>query len=194
MRRALIVVCGTALLLISTHRVPAPILEETPAPAEAPSKPKSAPARHRSSDSSDSSSITRFDGTWRATGSSKNRFGTTFNHTQILIIKNATADYTGELTSTLATGKKWDDLPAPYNSFSPLYTKRTDKSTNIKAEGSNLRISWRGGRLTDWAPKTIPIGVFKNAVGQPSSSLLILSGDHLITTNGRQSQTYTRVR
>ena len=43
-------------------------------------------------------------------------------------------------------------------------------------------------------PKTIPIGVFKNAVGQPLSVLLILSGDHLIDTNGKQSQTYTRVR
>jgi hypothetical protein len=190
MKRALAAACGATLLIISAHRLPAPISEEKTSPPEAPSKP----AKHKASDSADSSSIRRFEGTWRATGSSKSPVGNTFSRTQTLIIKNGTADYIGELTGTLASGKRWTDLPAPYNSSSPLYTRRTNKSTDLKTEGSNLRIRWQGQRLTDWAPKTIPIGVFKNAVGQPSNVLLILSGDHLIDTNGKQSQTYTRVR
>ena len=166
MKRTLAVVCGTTLLLSSAHRSPAQV---------------------------GSSSSQRFDGTWRATVSWKIPVGSTFNQTQTLIIKNGVATFTRELTATLASGKKWNDLPAPYNSSSPIYTKRTNKSTNLKTEGSNLRIHWQGQRLTDWTPKTIPIGAFKNAAGPPSTVLLVLSEDHLIVTTGQTSQTYTRV-
>jgi len=194
MRRALAAICGSTLLIISAHRLPAPILEQNPSPPVAPSTPESAQSKHKSIGSSNSSSIRRFDGTWRAAGSWKGPAGNTFSRTQTLIIKNGTADFTGEMTSTLASGKRWTDLPSPYNSSSPIYRKWINKSTDLKTEGSNLRIHWQGQRLTDWAPKTIPIGVLKNAVGQPSNVLLILSGDHLIDTNGKQSQTYSRMR
>ena len=194
MKRALAAVCGATLLIIFAHRLPAPILEEKPSPTEAPSKPKSAPAKHKSRDSSDSSSITRFDGTWRATFSTKNKFGSTFSNTKTLIIKDGTAVYILESTGTLASGKRWSDLPAPYNSVSPIYKKCTDKATDVKAEGSNIRLRWPGWRLTDWTPKTIPFGVFKNVVGQPNSGLCILSGQQLIATSGKGGVTYTRVR
>ena len=85
MKRALAAVCGATLLIIFAHRLPAPILEEKPSPTEAPSKPKSAPAKHKSSDSPNSSSIRRFYGMWRATFSSKNKFGSTFSNTKTLI-------------------------------------------------------------------------------------------------------------
>src|SRR2546427_12351535 len=194
MKHTLAAVCGATLLIISAHRLPAPILEEKPSPTEAPSKPKSAPAKHKSRDSSDSSSITRFDGTWRATFSTKNKFGSTFSNTKTLIIKDGTAVYIGELTSTLASGKRWSDLPVPYNSVSPIYKKATERAIDAKAEGSNIRIRWPGWRLTDWTPKTIPSFLFKNWVGQPTRSLCILSGEQLISTDGKQSLTYTRVR
>lgn len=168
MKRTLAVVCGTILLLSSAHRSPAQV---------------------------GSSSSQRFDGTWRATASWKIPVGSTFNLTQTLIIKNGVATFTRELTATLASGKKWNNLPEPYNSSSPIYTKRTNKSSDLKAEGSNLRVHWQGARLTDWTPKTIPNGALKDAFkdGSPSTVLFILSEDHLIVTNGRQSQMYTRV-
>jgi hypothetical protein len=194
MKHTLAAVSGATLLIISAHRLPAPILEEKPSPTEAPSKPKSAPVKHKSSDSPNSSSISRFDGTWRATFSSKNKFGSTFSNTKTLIIKDGTAVYILESTATLASGKRWSDLPAPYNSVSPIYKKCTDKATDVKAEGSNIRLRWPGWRLTDWTPKTIPFGVFKNVVGQPNIGLCILSGQQLIATSGKGGVTYTRVR
>ena len=194
MKRTLAVVCGTTLLLSSAHRSPAQVVEKKPSPAEAPAEARSAPAKDKSSDSSGSSLSKRFDGTWRATTSWKIPVGSTFNQTQTLIIKNGVANVTRELTATLAPGKQWNDLPAPYNSSSPIFTKRTDKSTDLKTEGSNLKVHWQGERLTDWTPKTIPISAFKNAGGPPSTVLLILSEDHLIVTTGKQSLTYTRVQ
>jgi hypothetical protein len=194
MKHTLAAVSGATLLIISAHRLPAPILEEKPSPTEAPSKPKSAPAKHKSSDSPNSSSIRRFDGTWRATFSSKNKFGSTFSNTKTLIIKDGTAVYILESTATLASRKRWSDLPAPYNSVSPIYKKCTDKATDVKVEGSNIRLRWPGWRLTDWTPKTIPFGVFKNVVGQPNSGLCILSGQQLIATSGKGGVTYNRVR
>src|SRR5438094_9910845 len=116
-------VSGATLLIISAHRLPAPISEEKPSPTEAPSKPKSAPGKHKSSDSYNSTSIRRFDGTWRATWSWKNKGGSTFSETHTLIIKNGTAVYTAEKTGTLASGKTWTDFPAPYKSISQIYQK-----------------------------------------------------------------------
>jgi hypothetical protein len=169
-------------------------VEKKPSPTAAPAEVRSAPAKDKSSDSSGFSSSKRFDGTWRATTSWKIPVGSTFNQTQTLIIKNGVANVTRELTATLASEKKWNDLPAPYNSSSPIYTKRTNKSTNLKTEGSNLKIYWQGQRLTDWTPKTVPISAFKDASGPPSTVLLVLSEDHLIVTTGKQSLTYTRVQ
>jgi hypothetical protein len=194
MKRTLAVVCGTTLLLSSAHRSLAQVVEQKPSATAAPAEARSAPAKDKSSDSSGSSSSKRFDGTWRATTSWKIPVGSTFNQTQTLIIKNGVANLTRELTATLASGKQWNDLPAPYNSSSPIYTKRTNKSTDLKTEGSNLKVHWQGERLTDWTPKTIPISAFNNAARPPSTVLLVLSEDHLIVTTGKRSLTYTRVQ
>ena len=193
MKRTSAAIYGSILLIIFAHRLPAPISEEQPSPIGEQSKPKSAPARHRSSDSSDSSSIRRFEGTWRVSGSRKNQTGS-FTQTATFIIRNGTADFIAERTATLAPGKKWSDFPAPYNSISPIYQKWVNKATDFKSEGSNIRVGFQGGRLVDWAPKTIPIGLFKNVIGPPTSSLCILSGQQLIATNGKQSTTYARIR
>jgi hypothetical protein len=185
MKRMLAVVCGTTLLLSLAQRLPAQFVEKKPSPTE----------KRTSTDSSSSSSSKGFDGTWRATKSWKIPVGSTFNLTQTLVIKNGVANLTRELTATLAPGKKWNDLPPPYDSSSPLHTTQTNKSTALKPEGSNLKVQWQGSKLTDWTPKTIPIGALKKSFPdrQPSNVLLILSEDHLIITNGITSQTYTRV-
>lgn len=184
MKRTLAVVCGTTLLLSSAHRSPAQLVEKKPSPTE-----------KRTSIDSAGTSARGFDGTWRATASWRASVGNTFNQTLTLVIKNGVANLTNELNSTLAPGKKWTDLPAPYDSSSPLRTTRTTRSTALKPEGSNLKVQWQGSRLTDWAPKAIPIGALKKSFGDtpPSAGLLILSEDHLIFTNGIASQTYTRV-
>jgi hypothetical protein len=186
------VFCIGSVLLITAHRLLAPISE--PTPEETKAKPQAAPAKHKSVESSDSNSARRFDGTWKATDSSRNQAGSTVNRTATIVIKNGVAEFTSEATATLDPGKTWSDLPEPYNSSSPIYKKWTARSTDLKFEGSNLKIRWLGTRLTDWAPKTIPVGVFKNPVDQPHSALYILSGQQLIVTNGKQSATYTRVR
>ena len=194
MRRALAAGCGAALLIIFADRLPAPIAEQNPSPTKPPATPESASPKPKSSHSLDSSSIGRFDGTWRATRSFTNQFGSKFSETITIIIKNGTAEYTREKTEIVAPGKKWADLPPPYNSLSPIYLKSVDKTTNIKAEGSNIRTFWPGFRLIDWTPKTIPISAFKHAVGQPYTTICILSGDQLIVTSGIGAVTYTRVR
>ena len=184
MKRTLAVVCGTTLLLSSAQRSPAQLVEKKPSPTE-----------RRTSIDSAGTSARGFDGTWRATASWTASVGNTFNLTQTLVIKNGVANLTAEMISTLASGKKWTDIPPPYDSSSPLRTIRTNKSTAVKPEGSNLKVQWQGSRLTDWTPKAIPIGALKKSFRDtpPSSELFILTEDHLIVTNGIGSQTYTRV-
>ena len=184
MKRTLAVISGTTLLLSLAQRSPAQLVEKKPSPTE-----------KRTSIDSAGTSARGFDGTWRATASWTASVGNTFNLTQTLVIKNGVANLTAEMISTLASGKKWTDLPPPYDSSSPLRTIRTNKSTAVKPEGSNLKVQWQGSRLTDWTPKAIPIGALKKSFRDtpPSSELFILTEDHLIVTNGIGSQTYTRV-
>jgi hypothetical protein len=184
MKRTLAVISGTTLLLSLAQRSPAQLVEKKPSPTE-----------RRTSIDSAGTSARGFDGTWRATASWTASVGNTFNLTQTLVIKNGVANLTAEMISTLASGKKWTDLPPPYDSSSPLRTIRTNKSTAVKPEGSNLKVQWQGSRLTDWTPKAIPIGALKKSFRDtpPSSELFILTEDHLIVTNGIGSQTYTRV-
>lgn len=194
LRRTFSFSLAAALLLVSAHRLPAPISEERPATEETSSKPKSGPAKRKSADSSDTSSIRRFEGTWRAAKAWKNKSGT-FTRIVTVTIKDGTDNLTGEMTSTLLPGKKWGDLPAPYNSMSPIHRKWTSKATQIKTEGSNLRVQWPSIKLTDWTPKTIPLKLVEGTVTQPSVSIYVLSGQQLIITNGTGGgATYTRVR
>ena len=183
-----------ALIIFSAHRCPAPITEQTPSPPPAASPSEPAQTKYKPRHAAESGSASRFDGTWRVTSFRKAPNGNTFNRSQMLIIRNGTAEYVEELTSTLSAGKKWSDFSPPYNAMSPIHKKWTKASSDLRSEGSNLKINWPGQRLVAWDPKTIPISAFKNPVGQPSTVLLILSGDHLIDTNGKQSQTYARIR
>jgi len=125
---------------------------------------------------------------------SKNQSGT-FNETKTVVIRDGTAVYTREVTATLIPGKMWSNYPAPYKTASPIYKKWIDKTTDIKLEGSNIRTRWPGNRLVDWSPKSIPASLLKQvAVGQPNTTISILSGQQLIVTSGKGAVTYTRVR
>jgi hypothetical protein len=188
--------CCTTALLATAHQSPAPILEDqgNPAPAAAATttKPKAAPVKRKSGGSSDSSSIRRFEGRWQAS-SSQTQASTSWKRVGTLVINNGSAQWSLEQTSTLAPGKTWSDIPAPYNAISPVYKKWTSRSTDLKPEGSNLRISWPGSTLVDWSPKKIPATTWKNT-SQPGSAIYLLSGDQLIQTNGKTTATWTRVK
>src|SRR6266404_1832604 len=105
MKRALAAISAGALLTISAHRLPAPILEPTPEATTA--KPQTAPAKQKSSEASDSSAARRFNGTWKGTGTSS-AAGSTSTYSTTLIIKDGkTADATSEMTATLTDPRGW---------------------------------------------------------------------------------------
>src|SRR6267378_3708421 len=109
MKRALAAVCGATLLIISAHRLPAPIVEpEEKATPAAGGKRKEPPPKKQSTGSSVSDSARRFDGTWVFAPKPGIRF--------TLVIRNAnSAQWTAEVTNTLPANKKsWPFLPAQY--------------------------------------------------------------------------------
>ena len=195
MKRSAYAILVGIFLLVAADRLPAPILEQTPSSPSTVEQPKAPATKKQSAKSSESSPARRFDGTWRSASSYKAPNGNAFTDTATIVIRTGgSAEVTFEITATLARGKKWNNVDPPYNSISPMYTKWTNRSNDLKVEGSNLRISWPAKRLIDWSPKTIPSGAIKDSQG-PASVLFILSGQQLILTTGKGgSRTYTRVR
>jgi len=194
MKRALATLSAATLLIFSAHRVPAPIMEQTPAPTESAATSPAPSTKHKSLASASSNLLARFEGTWRSASNRKAPNGNQFGLVQTIVIRNGVAELTLEHTSQLSSGQKWNDFSSPYNTYSPLYTKRVNRSNSIRAEGSNLRVQWAGARLVEWSPKSIPLSAFKNTVGKPGAVLLIRSGDQLIDTSGKSSATYSRVQ
>ena len=194
MKRALATLSAVTLLILSAHRAPAPVMDPTPAPTESGATSPAPSKKHKSTGSGGSSSLGRFEGTWRNTGSHKASNGNQFDIVQTIVIRNGVAELTIEHTGRLSHGNKWADFISPYNTYSPLFTKRINRSSSIRPEGSNARVQWAGARLVDWSPKSIPLSAFKNAVSKPSTVLLIRSGDQMIDTSGKGAATYNRVR
>jgi hypothetical protein len=183
------------MFLTIAPRLPAPISEvqETPSPTAARGKEKAAAAQHKTADSSEST-LTKFEGTWRSTASSKNEVGSSLNYSYTLIIRSGVAEWTGEATIRLAPGTTWSNYPEPYNSISPIYRKWTARSTDLKLEGSNLTIRWPSAVLADWAPKSIPYGILNTAAQQPGETAYFLKQNQLISSDGTTSATWTRVK
>jgi len=198
MRRTHILFLTCALLLITTHRLPAPIVEEsTPTPARARSiEPKSKPERSKGAEaSSDSSAARRFDGTWRSTRTQRYVEGS-YQMVSTMVINNGKkAEGTLERTFTLVPGKTWPQawFPPPYNAISPISTKWIYESTDLKVEGPNLMILWPPIRLADWAPKTIPPQAFEKLKASGPVTY-ILDGTRLISTDGKDSTIWQRVQ
>lgn len=106
MRHTITVSLAAALLLTTMHRLPAPIVEPTPAASA--EKPHAAPAKRKSSEATDFNSTRRFDGTWKGTGTT-NGTGFTSTYTVILIIKDGKAvDTTTEVTANLLAPRGLD--------------------------------------------------------------------------------------
>jgi len=192
MNRSTILFFAVVILFSTTHELPAPIIEEaTPSPTRANSTKSKVPAS--TSDTNDAP-LNRFNGTWRRESSSQDQNGNTVRETRTLVIANGTkAEWTVERVGTLSPGKTWAGLSAPYNTVPEIHERETDKSSDLIAEGSNLKIHWPPTKVTDWSPKTIPAGTFK---GYPyaTTQVYILDGDHLISTDGKSSATWTRVK
>lgn len=176
--------CSVTLLLILAHRLPAPISEEKPSPTPETEKLKTAAAKHKSVESSDSNSARRFDGTWKGTLVSKIPTAVYTISATLIIRDGKTADITNEVTSTLPRGGSWSNSPDAYRHLSPLYQKITNHSDHLVAEGFDLMIRWSGRRLVDWAPKTLTLEEAQKLGGMDkpaeNASALTLKGEELV--------------
>jgi hypothetical protein len=206
MNRRLTLFYYVVVLLITAHRLPAPIVEEqkqTPKPTES-AQPKSKPERSKGAEApADSSAAHRFDGTWQNMAE-YNGGGILMRGVFTLVITNGNkAQWAAEQTLTLTSAKTWDSswfLPAPYDKVSPVSTKWTGESTDLRVEGSNLTVRWPGGRLADWTPKTIPAQLlekskfFEHFKSSGKVATFILDGARLISTDGKSSAIWQRVQ
>ena len=177
------------MLIISAHRLPAPIQEESPTPAPEQEKAKAKPTKTAamSESGASSKSTQRFNGTWKATFVI-NMPTAVYSYSSTLIIRDGkTADVTNEATSNLKQGH-WDFLPDAHNRLSPLSYKKTNHSDHLVADGSDLMIRWSGPpRLIDWAPKTLTLAEAQKNAGTDKDannpSALTLNGDELKSGN-----------
>ncbi|HWY50665.1 MAG TPA: hypothetical protein VNW72_04205 [Chthoniobacterales bacterium] len=201
MKRPLASCLIATLLLSTTHRLPAPIVEEekpTAAPTES-AQPKSKPERSKGTEaSSDSNAARRLDGKWQTTNIG-NAGGISWRSVETIVITNGKqAQWTRESTFTLAPGKSWPGsflLPPPYDKVSPISQKWTDESADLKMEGPNLIVHWPANqRLVDWAPKTIPAEVLEKSKGSDNTVTYIPDGARLISTTGKRSTIWQRVQ
>jgi hypothetical protein len=175
-------------LLLTTHRLPAPISEEKPSPNPEMEKPKTGAANRKSVESSDSNSAQRFNGTWKGTFVNKTAEAD-YNVSYTFIIRGGkTADSAREATWVLHSPRGWSDLPDAYRHLSPVSCKTANHSDHLVADGSDLLIRFSGPpRLIDWAPKTLPLGEVQKLAGldKPMSLTiaLTLNGDELVLGN-----------
>jgi hypothetical protein len=178
MKRTLALLLTVALLLITVHRSPAPISEESPTPTE------QSAAKHKSTESSEFNSARRFDGTWKGTSSKKQTIASgsekgdyVYSYSYTLSIKDGkTANLISEGGITLPRGK-------------PIYFKVTNHSDNLAAAGSSdLIIRWAGGRVIDWEPKTLTTEQVQfhteSETKKGGASLFSLKGDVLVSGGG----------
>lgn len=193
MNTTLRVWCVIGTLLITAHRLPAPISEVEQTPTPRPSVSPESKSKKTKPVATEPKSASRFNGTWKRQSSLKDANGNVFTETRTLIITGGkSAEFILEKSGVLSQGKKWAGFTEPYNSLASIHTKWVDKAAELKSDGSNLKIYWPGATLVDWNPKTIPLGVFKS--GTPSSALYVLDGNQLISTDGKNTGTYVRAK
>jgi hypothetical protein len=184
------------VLLTAAPRLPAPVSEvqEKPQTTATPDKAEgsSANVKRKPRASSEDNSLQRFDGTWQRKGTTTAN-GATYSRTSAVIIRNGkTAQFSGESISTLQAGRLWPGWPKPYNVTSPVTIKSTAESTDLKADGSNLRIHWPAARL-DWTPRNIPIELIKKGT-ESRTVIYVLNGEQLIVTDGKTTGILTRLK
>ena len=161
MKRTLVLFLATALLLVTAHQLPAPIVEETtPTPATTPSSVRSKPRPKSTEPESDhnSKSVRSFQGTWTGTASITSKDNNSFTFKKTLLISDRSAVVVAEMTMTRPAGGTWNDLPVSINA-SPVHVKITSRSSDLKSNGSKLTINWGPPQFSDWFPKEIPSNV-----------------------------------
>jgi len=172
-----------AFLLVTAHRLPAPIQEvpesPTPAPTVASAKPKPKP-KPKSTDTESTSPSRQLDGVWMGTEEGNNQ-----KVAMTLVIKGGkTAAETFEKTNKPDT--YWNDVPDSARRATIYFRMKRD-SSNLSLEGSVLTIQWRPFTLLDWTPRSIPYSWF--AEGETSRKLFqdtertqyTLDGDKLVS-------------
>src|SRR5438045_3397184 len=94
------------LLVLSAHRLPAPIseIQETPAATPLPAKPKPRPKSTESESDPVSKSVRQFVGTWTGTTSGTGPNNTAFTYKKTLLISDRNAVLLAELTMTRPAG------------------------------------------------------------------------------------------
>ena len=179
--------------LVTTLRLPAPIIEEKPSPTKAPAKHEVETGNSKLTNTT-VVLLRRFNGTWRRESSSQDQNGNTVKETRTLVIANGMkAEWTVEKVGVLSPGETWAGLSAPYNTIPEIHVRETDKSSDLKIQGSNLKIQWPPTKAIDWSPETIPAGTFKG-YPYPTTQVYILDGDRLISTDGKSSATWSRLK
>src|SRR6266480_2099527 len=132
-------VLGLVCFFLFIQEAPAPIQEE---PISTPQPERSAPGKQRSVEVSGSNSASRFDGIWQGSRTG-NSTGGNYIEKFTLTVRGKSAELTGDLTRTVL------------KPFSRIHIKVTNHSDHVVADGSDLIIRWRGGRVVDWEPKTL---------------------------------------
>jgi len=195
MRSFRFLVLLTVLLVLTTHRAPAPIHEQaTPTPVPRTARPK--PATQESASTKALSATEKFVGSWKGNFSQSNaqESGTSEN---LLIIQSGGKSASLECNWTRTPVVPWSDMPEEY-STTPLITKWRAGSTDLKLDGSNLRIRWGPWQLIDWSPKVLSaaqIDALKNSANLARMSVYTLKGNQLTREFDSQGgTTYTRVR
>jgi hypothetical protein len=191
--RRLLIAAVTIFLWVD--RLPAPILEPegTPAPAAAPKTPRSQSA---SADTS-RDSLQKFDGTWKGRSSETDSKATKVTQ-NVLVIQNSARRASLEQTITSTPTIAWAEVPKEY-STATLTSRWRSASTDLKLDGSNLRIRWEPSQLIDWSPKAFSPAqleqIKKTANQTVKSSVYTLRGNQLTREFDTQGGAiYTRVK
>src|SRR5580765_6917058 len=94
----------TVLLLITAHRLPAPIVEESPIPTAAP-KSKTVESQGAAALGDAKLGIPQFVGTWQTVSTSTDAVSTSQRRSTLVIVNGGKARWSQEATYTLLTGK-----------------------------------------------------------------------------------------
>ena len=177
---------GAILLLISAHRMPAPIVEETPAATAAPAKPKPKPKSIQREPDSISEFARHFIGTWTASPSMTLSSKATSTAKNTLLIGERNAVVISEFSIAPPPGGTWSDLPATINTM-PYQLKATSRSNDLRSDGMHLTIVWKPPQFSDWFPKESPVNFrqkfendFKTIRAAHPSATYVLSGDEMV--------------
>jgi hypothetical protein len=193
--RSLSFVVFAAVFLLTAHRVPAPIFDEaSPTPVPRTTKPKSITQKPESAKAT--SGGEKFAGAWKGDSTSSTAQVSETNQ-NVLIIQNGVNKASMDTTRTVTPLTPWNDLPAEYSN-TPIVWKWRWFSTDLKLDGSNLRIRWAPPQLIDWSPKVFSstqIDAIKKASNLSRMSVYTLRGDQLTREFDSQGGiTYSRLK